>query len=56
MKPANAQQLAKLLNEAYGPLHNNMNSEITSKLDILAKMFQAMRTRTICLPEYPTTY
>jgi len=25
-------------------------------LDILAKMFQAMRTRTICWPEYRTTY
>jgi len=28
----------------------------TRKLDTLAKLFQAMRSRTVCLQEYRTTY
>jgi len=33
-----------------------MNGEKTRKLDILAKLFQAMRSRTICWQDYRTTY
>jgi len=33
-----------------------VSSEKTMKLVTLAKLFQAMRTRTICWQDYRTTY
>jgi len=35
---------------------NNMSGEITRKSDTLVKLFQAMRSRTICWQDYRTTY
>jgi len=32
-----------------------MSGEITRKLDTLAKLFQAMRSKTICWQDYRTT-
>jgi len=34
----------------------NINGEKTIKLDTLANLFQAMRSRTICWQDYRTTY
>jgi len=33
-----------------------MTGEKTKKLDTFVKLFQAMRSRTICLQDYRTTY